>query len=131
MGPEIFAALLPLVTDGIKQLFGKFIIGDAPKPTNIGELLQLRAADLEWFKAVNDAGGRNPSYPWVEAAIRLQRPTIAAIVFLTWGAIYLGLVIVPSGMETTASSFAQAIGFYLFGDRTLFYSQAALRQKGK
>jgi hypothetical protein len=77
----------------------------------------MKQLDLEQFKAVNDAGGTNPSYPWVEAIVRLMRPSVGLIVLGTWS--YMQLTNMSS---STVDNFAAAIGFYLFGDRTLFYA---------
>lgn len=129
MGPEILAALFPLITDGVKALFGKYIIGDNPKPTNINELLSLREADLKWFQAINEAGGTNPSYPWVEAIIRLQRPFVVLVTLITWALVYNNVVRAQPETVELVGSFARAVCFYLFGDRTLFYAQQSQAKK--
>lgn len=119
----ILAAIGPLAVDLGKSLISRFIAPDQMKPANVDEYIKMRQADLEMYKAMNDAGGTNPSYPWVEAIVRLQRPAVAAIVLLTWA----GLT--ASGQSSPAvENFAAAIGFYLFGDRTLFYSRAAAKK---
>ena len=119
----ILAALGPLAVDLGKSLISRFIAPNEMKPANVDEYIKMRQADLEMYKAMNDAGGTNPSYPWVEAIVRLQRPAVAAIVLLTWA----GLT--ASGQSSPAvENFAAAIGFYLFGDRTLFYSRAAAKK---
>lgn len=116
----IFAALGPLAVDLGKSLISRFVAPDQFKPATIEQYAKMRELDLEMFKAMNDAGGANPSYPWVEAIVRLQRPTVVVIVLATWA--YLMLY----GQSTeTVNNFAGAIGFYLFGDRTLFYSRKA------
>ena len=78
----------------------------------------MRQLDLDMFKAMNDAGGTNASYPWVEAAVRLMRPAVGCIVLGTWA--YLEL---NGTSSESVSNFAGAVGFYLFGDRTLFYAR--------
>ena len=114
----ILAALGPLAVDLGKSLISKFIAPDQFKPATIEQYTQMRQLDLEMFKAMNEAGGSNPSYPWVEAIVRLQRPAVVAIVLLTWGWLMLN-----GQSSSTADNFAAAIGFYLFGDRTLFYAK--------
>ena len=114
----ILAALGPLAVDLGKSLIGRYIQTDGYKPTNVDEYIKMRQFDLDMFKAMNEAGGSNPSYPWVEAVVRLQRPLVAAIVLGTWAVLKL------SGQPSDAvDNFAAAVGFYLFGDRTLFYSR--------
>jgi hypothetical protein len=116
----VLAALGPLVVDLGKSLIGRFIQTDGYKPVNIDEYIKMKQVDLDLFKAMNDAGGTNPSYLWVEAVVRLMRPGVAVIVLSTWA--YLKLNNLPS---ETVDNFAASVGFYLFGDRTLFYSRKA------
>lgn len=111
----ILAAFVPGLVDLGKALIGKFIGSDF-KPANIGDWLAMQKQDMEKFTAINAAGGSNPSYLWVEAIVRLQRPLVAAIALGTWA--YSHTQGTPSpGID----NFAGCIGFYLFGDRTLFY----------
>jgi hypothetical protein len=70
------------------------------------------------FKALNEAGGSNPSYLWVEAIVRLQRPLVVAVSLGAWA--YTHVV----GMSSPeVDNFAAIVGFYLFGDRTMFYAK--------
>lgn len=114
----ILAALGPLAVDLGKSLIGRFIQTDTYKPVNVDEYVKMRELDLNMFKAMNDAGGTNPSYPWVEAAVRLMRPAVGVIVLGTWA--YLKINNIDS---ESVDNFAGAVGFYLFGDRTLFYAR--------
>lgn len=114
----IFAALGPVAVNLVNSLIGRFISPDGFKPTNIDDYTKMKTVDLEMFKAMNDAGGTNPSYPWVEAVIRLMRPGVAVIVLGTWA--YMEMT---GDASNAVANFASAVGFYLFGDRTLFYSQ--------
>lgn len=116
----ILAALGPLAVDLGKSLIGRFIQTDTYKPVNVDEYVKMRQLDLDMFKAMNDAGGTNPSYPWVEGIVRLMRPTVALLVLGTWS--YMKL----TGLDSASvDNFASAVGFYLFGDRTLFYARKA------
>lgn len=116
----VLAALGPLAVDLGKSLIGRFIQKDEYKPVNVDEYLKMKSSELEMFKAMNEAGGSNPSYPWVEAIVRLMRPTVAIVVLGTWA--YSRTYGVPSD---AIDNFASSVGFYLFGDRTLFYSRKA------
>jgi hypothetical protein len=116
----ILAALGPLAVDLGKSLIGRFIQTDNYKPVNVDEYVKMKQLDLELFEAMNDAGGTNPSYPWVEAAVRLMRPIVGIIVLGTWA--YLEMT---GSTSESVSNFASAVGFYLFGDRTLFYARKA------
>ncbi len=113
----ILAALGPLAVELGKSLIGRFIQTDMYKPASVDEYVKMRELDLNMFKVMNDAGGTNPSYPWVEAAVRLMRPAVGVIVLGTWT--YLK---VNSINSESVDNFAGAVGFYLFGDRTLFYA---------
>ena len=114
----ILAALGPLAVDLGKSLIGRFIQTDVYKPTNIAEYTQMRQTDLQMFEAMNNAGGGGTTYPWIESIVRLMRPTVGAVVLGTWAFMQV------TGHDAPAvNNFASAVGFYLFGDRTLFYSQ--------
>jgi hypothetical protein len=117
----ILAALGPLAVDLGKSLISRFVAPDVFKPATIEQYVQMRQLDIDMFKAMNDVGGGQQSYPWVEAIVRLQRPFIAVIVLGTW------CLMTISGSTTpdVVNNFAAAIGFYLFGDRTLFYARKA------
>lgn len=118
----ILAALGPLAVDLGKSLISRFIAPDQFKPANIDEYVKMRQIDSDMFEKMNNAGGTNPSYPWVEAIVRLMRPSVAVIVLGVWG---YSRIYGNSSVEI--DNFAAAIGFYLFGDRTLFYSKAAIK----
>lgn len=114
----ILAALGPVAVDLGKSLINRFIAPDQFKPATIEQYAKMKEIDLEFFKTMNEAGGGNASYPWVEAIIRLMRPLIGIIVLSTWA--YLALV--GAGVvNEQVSNFASVIGFYLFGERSLFY----------
>lgn len=112
------AAFAPLAVDLGKSLINRFVAADVFKPANIDEYVQVKQLDLDMFKALNDAGGTNPTYMWVEAIVRLQRPLVASIALGTWS--WCHTYGTPS---VEVDNFAAVIGFYLFGDRTLFYSK--------
>jgi hypothetical protein len=111
----------PLAVEAGKALINKYMAPSEFKPATIDQYVKMREIDLEMFKALNEAGGSNASYPWVDAIVRLMRPTVAVIVLGTWA--YSKLAGTPS---EAIDSFAAAIGFYLFGDRTLFYARKGL-----
>jgi hypothetical protein len=114
----VFAALGPLAVDLGKSLIGRFIQTDNYKPVNVEEYVKMRQLDLDMFKSMNEAGGANASYPWVEAAVRLMRPCVAMLVLGTWATLKLNDM-----NSSSVDNFASAVGFYLFGDRTLFYAR--------
>jgi hypothetical protein len=116
----ILATLAPLLVDGGKALIGKYLAPDEFKPSNVDDYLKMRQTDLEMFKAMQDQASAN-SYPWVDAVVRLMRPCAALLVLGTWASLhYYG-----GANAAAADNFAGAIGFYLFGDRTLFYARKA------
>lgn len=114
----IFAALGPLAVDLGKSLINRFVAPADFKPATIEQYVQMKQVDLELFKAMNEAGGSNTSYPWVEAIVRLMRPVVGVAVLATWVALAL-----QGPVPAEVSNFASAIGFYLFGDRSLFYAR--------
>jgi hypothetical protein len=115
----ILAALAPLGVDLGKALVRKFVGTDTFTPQNIDEYVKLKSFDLELFKAMNFSNGTGTTYPWVEAVVRLQRPVLAGVVLLTWAFAHA-----TKQVDTVSiDNFAAAVGFYIFGDRTLFYAR--------
>jgi hypothetical protein len=117
----ILAALMPFAVDLGKSLISRYIAPENFKPASVTEWVTMQEMQLKLFEAMNGAGGANPSYPWVEAVVRLQRPLVAALALGTW--VYSHAAGMPSD---AVNNFAGAVGFYLFGDRTLFYAKKAV-----
>ena len=115
---SLLAIFGPLAVDAGKAVIQKFIAPDEFKPVKIEDYIAMRNHDLEMFKAMNEAGGTNPSYLWVEAVVRLMRPAVAIITIGSWA--YLAAI---NQSNPTVDNFAAAVAFFLFGDRTLFYSR--------
>ena len=113
----VLAALGPLVVDAGKAAIGKFA-GPDFRPSNMADWLAMQRMEIERFTALNMAGGVGVSFPWVEAIIKLQRPMVAVVALGVWA--YTRVYGVPSD---SVDNFAGAVGFYLFGDRTLFYAR--------
>jgi hypothetical protein len=112
----ILSAFAPVAVDLGKSLINKFIAPDQFKPATIEQYVKMKQIDLDFFKVMNEAGGGNPSYPWVEAVIRLMRPAIGLLVLSTWAIMHL------QGIAThEVDNFASAVGFYLFGERSLMH----------
>ena len=112
----VLAALGPLVVDLGKSVISRWIAPNEFKPATIEQYTAMKQIDLEFFKAMNEAGGGNASYPWVEAVIRLMRPAIGLLVLSVWAYMHVNAIATPE-----IDNFASAIGFYLFGERSLFY----------
>lgn len=121
---SLLAAVAPLLVEGGKAAIARWIAPDQFKPATLEQFLQVRQSDLDLFRAMNEAGGANPSYPWVEAVVRLMRPGVAAVVMLTWAYQHGAGVLDTQGVD----NFAASVGFYLFADRTLFYARQGLKK---
>lgn len=117
----IIAAMGPLAVDLGKGLIGKFLGQDTYKPVNVGEWVQMQATELDKFRAINGAGAEGETYPWVNAIIRLQRPFVAGVALSVWAWAHT----FGGGDTAAVDNFAGAVGFYLFGDRTLFHIKRA------
>jgi hypothetical protein len=114
----LLAAFAPLAVDLGKSLIAKFVAPENFKPATIEQYTEMKKLDLQMFNALNNAGGTNPSYLWVEAIVRLQRPLVVAIALSAWA--WTHLYGTPS---SEVDNFAAVVGFYLFGDRTMFYAK--------
>ena len=112
----ILAALGPVAVDLGKSLINRFIAPDQFKPATIEQYAKMKEIDLEFFKVMNEVGAGNTSYPWVEAIVRLMRPVIGIMVLGVWC-----YTVMTGHMSDQVNNFASAVGFYLFGERSLFY----------
>lgn len=122
----ILAAFAPALVEAGKAAISRWLAPSEFKPATIEQYLSMRDMDLKMFQAMNAAGGTNASYPWVEACVRLMRPVFAAVVVSTWAIVQLNGYLSGSEIETsTVDNLTAAVGFYLFGDRTLFYAKRA------
>lgn len=120
------AAFAPVGVELAKGLIARFVAPKEFKPATVEQYVTMRETDLKWFQAINTAGGSGPTYPWVEACVRLMRPAVAAIVLLTWAHSHGFLWAAAQASTESVDNFAAVVGFYLFGDRTLFYARRAL-----
>lgn len=115
----MLAALAPVVVEAGKAAVQKWMAPDQVKPLNVDDLLKVKQFDLEYFRAVTQADQGGETYPWVEAIRKLQRPFVVAAVLMTWAWLHLSN---QTGVDVgTVDNMASVIGFYLFGDRTMFY----------
>ena len=110
----ILAGLLPLGVEAGKALIQRYIAPYQIKPLDFGQLIQLKQLELQQWQAMQGNGAQ--SYQWVAAIRQLQRPIFVACVAGAW------CWQTASGEPSaTVANMASAVGFYLFGDRTLFY----------
>lgn len=121
----VFAAFAPAVVKAGEAIISRWLAPDVFKPANVDEYVKMRELDVTIFKAINDAGGHEPTWPWVNAVKQMMRPVVAAGVIGTW--IFAHTIDTNISVPAMAAidNFAGAIGFYLFGDRTLFYVSKA------
>lgn len=117
----ILAAFAPSVVKAGEAIIGRWLAPDTFKPTNVAEYVQMRQLDATIFKAINDAGGSEPTWPGVNAVKQLMRPAVAASAIGTWVVVHSGAVSITPEALQSVNNFAACIGFYLFGDRTLFH----------
>lgn len=122
----VLATFLPVLVKGGQAAVSRWLAPKEFRPSTIEEWTAMQANQLEWFKALQAAGGSGATYPWVEAIVRLQRPFVVAVIFGVWAAVHVGLrlhFLDAAGLPIAAVDNAMAVvGFYLFGDRTIFYS---------
>lgn len=115
----ILAGLGPVAVDLVKSVIGRFFPSDGYKPANIAEWLQIQQIELEKFKAMQDTG-TDTGVPWANVLLRLQKPAYASLVLLIWA--YQEWAF-PAGANDNVITFAQAIGFWLFGEKALFVAR--------
>lgn len=109
----------PLVKD-VGQGITKKLLGDkAAKPANVGEVVQLMEAETKQLEArakIGDTEGE--TYPWVIAAVKLQRPIIVYLTllcFLLMSVFGLG----DQQSRDTVGQLSAIVIMWLFGERSL------------
>lgn len=117
----ILAAFAPALIEAGKAAISRWVAPDQFKPSTVEQYIAMKKADIDLFSAINNAAGSGVTYQWVEAIKQLQRPLVAAIVMMVWADAH-GFLISEVAKDTASiDNFASLIGFYLFGDRSLFY----------
>lgn len=115
-------------------MISRFLAPKEFRPSTIDEWEKMQRLDMERFKTLNEAGGTNPTYLWVEAIIRLQRPFVVSVTLATWAACHLLMLAGPLGLSlapafssfvTGVDNAAAIVSFYLFGERTMLGSTTA------
>jgi len=86
MDPLTLLALFgPALKDGAMALVKKWTGDAAAKPANVQEAILLMQAETEQLKVRNTVGdAEGATYPWVIAAIKLQRPIVVYGTLLTF-----------------------------------------------
>lgn len=116
----MLAGLAPVLVEAGKAAVQRWIAPDQIKPVTVDDYIKMKTYDLEYFKTLVGADAGGETYMWVEAVRKLQRPFVVLAVLGTWAAIHLAA---PMMDTTTVDNMASVIGFYLFGDRTMFYTK--------
>ncbi|OUV96696.1 MAG: hypothetical protein CBD02_04575 [Candidatus Pelagibacter sp. TMED142] len=121
------AALLPVATDGVRAVINRLTGGAGANPANIEERIALQEADTARLNALAALEQTGETYKWVEAVRALQRPTAVVIVLGCYTGARFALDVMPDDLVT----FASAVTFYLFGERTNMYARRYTQTRGR
>jgi hypothetical protein len=109
----------PLVKDIGSGLTKKFVGDKAGKPANVDEVIKLMEAETKQLEARSKVGDtEGPTYPWVIAVIKLQRPIIVYLTLLS----FLSMSIFDLGSPETQENVAMmsaVVTMWLYGERAL------------
>lgn len=123
----LIGALGPLLGRFANAAIDRWIRPEQFKPASVDDVARLAQIDIDRFKAMNEAGGAQQSYPWVAAVIQLQRPAVVAGVL----AMALLQVATTGNVSDAVQNALGIVGSYLFMDRTLFHlSNSQLKKRG-
>lgn len=129
----LIGLIAPLFVQGGKAFISRFIAPKEFRPSTIDEFEKMSRLDMERFAALNAAGGTNPTYEWVEAIVRLQRPFVVAVTLIVWAGVHLYVLtahseFISAGLQQFVNAVDNAtacVAFYLFGERTMLGSATA------
>jgi len=114
------AALLPVLSDGIRGVFARLTGSEGANPQTVEERIELARSDTERLRALAELDSFGDSYKWVNAIRALQRP-LAVFVILTSYA--FAAAFIEEGAPPDLAQFAQLAVFYLFGERTNYHAR--------
>lgn len=121
---SLIALFGPLIKSGGQALINKLSKGEQYKPANVDDAIKLMQAETDALKArISVADTSDPSYPWVAALVKLQRPIIVYGTITGFMIMVLFNVGTPEAAKTL-SDLAQIVIFWLFGERTLMRIEA-------
>ena len=112
----LLAGIAPLFMEAGKAAINRWLTPDQVKPANVEEYAKLKETDLKMYEAIANADSGGETYQWVEAIRKLQRPFVTVVVLSAWAYCH---ATGQAGAEV--DNMASVIGFYLFGERTMFY----------
>lgn len=124
----LFGLIAPLFVKGGSALISKFLAPKEFRASTIDEWEKMQRLDIDRFKALNEAGGTNPTYQWVEAVVRLQRPAVVLVTIIVWSLLHLAIlsgIEVPISFTVGVDNATAVVAFYLFGERTMLGSPVA------
>lgn len=113
---SILAVFAPVLVDAGRAAVNRFVTPNSVKPSTIAEVIELRKLDIQQFEIMQKADSAGTTYMWVEAIRKLQRPVVV-----------IGLLVafcIDPAQQAVATAF-QAVGWYLFGERTLILNGGA------
>lgn len=113
----LLAAAAPLMGEAARAAIQRWIAPDQVKPITVDDYTKMKQADMEWFKAITTADAGGETYRWVEAIRKLQRPFVVIAVLGAWAYCHG----VAQADTNAVDNMASVVGFYLFGERTMFY----------
>lgn len=121
----ILSAFIPVVAEAGKAAVNRFLgqPKEKFKPANVEQAIKLQEIEIKKLETLYNMGADGETYKWVEAVRKLQRPVVVAAVLGLWGYVHISGI----GNTTTVDNMASAVGFYLFGDRTMFYIRERAR----
>ena len=121
------AALLPVATDGVRAIINRVTGGAGANPANVAERIELQNADTERLRALAALEQTGDTYRWVNAVKALQRPLAVSVVL----ACYASARFLLDEMPEDLISYAGAVTFYLFGERTNLYARRYMDLRGR
>lgn len=115
------ASLFPVVIHAGKALVDHFLgVPGGPAPATFTDELELQQLQLQKLQVLDQPPPN--SYRWINGVVALQRPLVVLVLLGLFA--YHHLLGTDSPVVDQAMS---AIGFYLFGDATMF----AIVRRGK
>jgi hypothetical protein len=118
MGLTFLAALLPVVSEGVKTIINRFF-GSA-QPKTVDDVLKLKEAELRHLEALAQLDKVDGAAKWVNTLRGAIRPCATILLLGVW-AVASFTNAIPEAHYVLIADLASAAMFYLFGERSMMY----------
>ena len=115
----ILAAFMPLITNVVSRVIGRFTGG--AKPQTIEEYIAVQRLEVEKLQALAALDNTPGVSHWVQDLRGAMHPVACLFLIVVWAVIMMFSSFINIDVIRIVTDLAGAGTLYLFGERTMFY----------